>query len=701
MERIESKIPFDIETIEAGNLCGKLTARDQQLIAGLVWNGFTKDKQSRRKWEERNSAAMDLAMQIQQSKSFPWPNCSNVVFPLVSIAAIQFSTRSYSNLIRGTQIVQYKSYGMDGKKTPTAKLIGEHMSWQVLEEDSSWEEQHDRLFINVSIVGSAFIKTRYSPSENHNTSRLVMARDFVLDYFAPSVEAAARKTEVIRIYRNEIWERCQRGVYRDVREESWFKAPAQLQAVQDAGLADHDKRIGMDPPQSDLDTPFTCLEQHRWLDLDHDGYSEPYICLIESSSRALLRVVARVKRPEDVERDDAGEIISIKADESYTKYGFIPAPDGGIYDMGFGILLGPLNETVDTAINQIFDAGTMNMLGGGFAASGGKLKAGVYTRTPGEWKIVKGAADDLRKALVSFPEIPVSDVLFKVLQLVIQYADRLVGSTETMAGENPGQNTPAGTYQGMVEQGSQIYKSIFKRIWRSMKEEFKKLHKLNAYYLPQKQVFGVGEKTITQEMYKSDPDKIVPLADPNLVSDQQRIQRASLVRQAAHTVPGYNIEEAERDFLSALGVDDDQRVYPGPYSEWYQQHPLPNPKMQVEQVKMEGVKMKVEHDKWKTLVGIRKDQEKIRAEVEFIHAQAAALVAKVGAEKAAHQLEVFDTIMTHLSAMADTMNDRITALTSEGNENEANQPGGAGRTQGQPGGSSAVAVPAQAGGTPP
>jgi hypothetical protein len=323
------------------------------------------------------------------------------------------------------------------------------------------------------------------------------------------------------------------------------------------------------------------------------------------------------------------------------------------------------------------------------------MKAGVYTRTPGEFKLIKGTGDDIRKGIMAWPEIPISNVLFQVLSLVIQYSDRLAGATETLVGENPGQNTPASTYQGMVEQGMQIYKSIFKRIWRSMKEEGKKLHMLNARFLPDSQRFGDGDEKITREVYKSNPNMLVPVADPDMVSEQMRIQRASMVRQGAHSVPGYNIEEVENDFLRALGVDNIPKIYPGAYSEFAKQHPLPNPKMQAEEMKMQGIAAKLQYEKWKTITQLQSEQKKVMAEIDLLKAQAAQVIATIGAEKAAHALEVFDTLMTHLTSMAEVMNNRIETMM--GDKEDGDKSGGAGGSEGDAGGQGALALPAPAG----
>jgi chaperonin GroES len=53
-------------------------------------------------------------------------------------------------------------------------------------------------------------------------------------------------------------------------------------------------------------------------------------------------------------------------EQYFTKYGFIPTPDGGFYELGFGNLLGPVNDSINTIVNQLIDAGTMSNTGGGF-----------------------------------------------------------------------------------------------------------------------------------------------------------------------------------------------------------------------------------------------------------------------------------------------------------------------------------------------
>jgi chaperonin GroES len=657
--KLDTKITIDSEVTKAPNLCSRFPAKDLETIGCWVWDGYTADKTSRHKWEARTEAAMNLAMQIQEDKNFPWPGCSNVIFPLVTIAALQFSSRSYGNIIQGTDVVKYRVTGSDndGKLKARSLRIGKHMSYQVLEEDTCWEEQHDRLLINLGIVGCNFIKSYFSPSQSHNVSELVMARDLVIDYWAKSVETAPRKTHVIRLSRNDIYERIMKKTFKDVRNEAWFNSLPATTGTQP--LAQQDNRKGLVPPPPDRDTPFQFLEQHRYLDLDQDGYAEPYIVTVEEQSKCVVKIAARWERDEDIEREDGTDsIIRIRSMEYFTKFGFIPAPDGGIYDIGFGTLLGPLNESVNSGINQLLDAGTMANSNGGFLGRGVKIRGGNYSFAPFEWKRVDSTGDDLRKSMVPFEVREPSNVMFQLLGLLIEYTDRIAGTTDPMVGQNPGQNTPAETSRNTMEQGMKVYSGIFKRVWRSMKEEFKKLHGLNGLYLPQKTRFGNAGDFITQEDYKSNPDLVVPVADPNVVSDGMRLTQAAAVRQAAHEVNGYNQEMVEKNYLRALKVDEIDTFYPGPDKV----PPLPNFKVQVEQMKAEVQGKKIEFEKMKFMGELLEQRKLNQAQINKLNAEIVVLLAGAQVEQAKLKIQAFEMIVDTLKTHNEMLNNSISTL---------------------------------------
>lgn len=661
MLNLNSKIVLNDAAIKSPNLCDKFDKEDLDSIGNYVWDGYARDKQSRTNWAKRNEAALDLATQIQRDKNFPWPGASNVAFPLVTIAALQFHARAYPTILSGTDVVRCRVIGEDpqGEKKARADRVSSYMSWQVLEEDQAWEEQKDRLLIVLPIVGCAFNKSYFSGSLGYNVGELVMAQDLILDYSSKSVESAPRKTQIIPLYRNEMHERILRKAFRDVRDESWYDEPPAPRSGVD--ISKRDQRLGQSPPQSDFETPFTVLEQHVSLDLDDDGYAEPYIITIEESSKATLRIVTRFDRMEDIEKSPSGEIISIRPMEYFTKYSFIPSPDGGIYDMGFGVLLGPLNESVNSLINQLIDAGTMANSAGGFLGRGAKIRGGVYTFAPLEWKRVDSTGDDLKKSIFPLPVRDPSAVLFQLLGLLIEYTNRVSGATDTMVGENPGQNTPAANMNTMVEQGMKIYNAIFKRVWRSMKGEFKKLYILNAIYTPiQGKAFGTNTGKILREDFLGNPDAVVPSADPNVTSETAQIQRAVMLKQAAQTTPGYNTDEVEMRFLKALKVDAPEKLFPGTEGK----PPPEDVKLTIEKLRMEVKgqelqfeQVKLQNERQQFALTLMEEQRVNDATIMQLEAKAASLVAGVKGDEIDREISALDAAI----GLKKTHNDELKA----------------------------------------
>jgi len=630
MLQLAGKIKLNKATIDSPNVCDQFSKADLDAIGRWVKDGYNIDKRSRIGWEQRTSAAMDLAMQIQETKTFPWQNCSNIAFPLVTIATLQFHAIAYPAIITGTDIVKCRVIGRDDDGTLKARAdrVSTHMSWQRLEQDQSWEEQQDRLLINIACVGTAFKKSYHAAAKGYDVSELVYAKDLVLNYWSKSVEECPRKTHIIPLFRNDVYERIAQKTFRDTRDSNWYKqAPTPVRTEQQ--IAD-DKRHGVTAPaQGDETTPFRFLEQHASLDLDGDGYAEPWIITAEERTGEVVRIVARFDREEDITRDANDDIVSIQAMEYFTKYPFLPSPDGGIYDLGFGVLLGPLNESTNSIINQLVDAGTMQVTAGGFLAKGAKIRGGVYTFSPLEWKRVDATGDDLRKAIVPLEVREPSAVLFQLLGLLVQYTNRISGSTDTIVGENPGQNTPAETTRTMVEMGRKIYNGIYKRVWRAMKEEFKKLYTLNAIYLPiEGQPYPGGRAR--KEDYLPSPDHVIPAADPNVTSDTERVQLAFAVAERARMTAGYNRDEAERNLLKAWRVDGIDTLFGG--SEKFP--PPSDPKIQIEQMRAQQGTIKLQAEQARFVAQLMEDQRLNNAKIVELQASAVKLSEDAKSEKA-------------------------------------------------------------------
>jgi chaperonin GroES len=470
-----------------------------------------------------------------------------------------------------------------GIKAARASRIGEHMSYQIMEEMQDWEEDTDRLLMILSIAGTVFRKTYYDPITETNCSKLVLPRDLVVNYWTRStVEEARRKTQRLYMTKNDVQERINAGIFlKDV--DLGDPTSAELPDVKNVN------RSLTIPDDDEVTTPYLILEQHTWLDLDEDGYREPYVVTFEHKTKQILRIAPRFS-VQDVKVGEDGNIIKIESTEYFTKYGFIPNPDGGFYDLGFGVLLGALNESANTLVNQLIDAGSLSNLQSGFIAKGMRLKLGEARFQPGEWKAVNATGDDLRKGIFPLPTRDPSNVLFQLLGMIVQSTKELASVAEIFVGKMPGQNTPATTTQATVEQGMKVFTSIFKRVYRSMTKEFRKLYKLNRMYIDPQSYQDVLDNPASAQDYQGPDNDIVPAADPQAQTDAMKQQKAQAILQAVQ-MGGLNPQAAMMRFLEANSVEDIEQLMP-PKDQ--QQPPPPEvQKMQMEmQFKQQEAQMK-------------------------------------------------------------------------------------------------------------
>lgn len=480
-------------------------------IGDMVHEGYLTDKESRSDWEDDLEDWVRLANQIREGKSWPWPNASNIKYPMLSTAAMQFAARAYPSLVPSNgKVVNARVVGKDvsGQKLEKANRVSTFMSYQLMSEIPGWEEDMDKMLMMLPIVGTMFKKTWYDKSCDLIKSQLILPKNVVVNYWTKSLAECERISEIILMPKRVLIEHQRAGVYLDV-DLSDPSAPPDATQVQDDT------------------TPYTLIEQHTFYDLDKDGYPEPYIITIEESSKKVLRIQARYNTKDIYYVDDSNsKIKKIKPIQMYTKFGFVPNPDGSFYDIGFGILLGPLNESVNTIINQLVDSGTINNLQSGFIGKGLRLKMGDATFKPGEWKPVNATGDDLRKQIVPLPSKEPSNVLFQLMGTLITSGKELASVAEIFTGKMPGQNTPATTTMASVEQGMKVFTAVYKRIFRALSEEFNKLFDLNATYTDPHHVIEVLDIEIGPDDFDRSVCDIVPGADPTAMSQSEKLMKA-------------------------------------------------------------------------------------------------------------------------------------------------------------------------------
>jgi len=669
--KLNTELNLD-ELVSLPNIVDILEEADLNTISYNVYKGFQADLESRSAWEKRTEDAMKLALQVAEAKSFPWPGASNVKFPLITIAALQFHARSYPVLINGETPVQCRVIGDDptGAKDARAHRVAQFMSYQILEQDTTWESEMDRVLISQPIVGCAFKKSYFDPILKYNVSEHILAKDFVVNYWTKHLDTSPRITQIQYLSKNDIYERVARGLWCEMKEGRPAAVPQSNMTLA------QNKAQGMSAPDSiDDSTPYEILEQHTFIDFDGDGYAEPYIIWMRRDTKQVLRIVARYFDT-SIERDEKGNVLSIQAESYFTKFPFIPSPDGGFYDLGFGSLLGPLNQSIDTLLNQLIDTGTMANTAGGFLSRGIKLRGGNYNFAPLEWKHVDTTGDDLRKGIMPLPVREPSQVLFTLLSMLINYGERIGGSVDILSGQNPGQNTAAETTRTMAEQGMKIFSGIFKRTYRSLKDEFRKLYRLNQLYLQGIEDYNsdTGQNFIDADDFAGPVSDVRPSADPNIVSDTQRIQQASALLQLASTTPGMNMYEVQKNYLKAMKVSNIDQLLPDPKGP-NAIKPGPSEKIQIEQMRSQIKQMDMELQTKLAAIKLAQAAELQQAKIHKLEADAILSIEQAGGVQAGHDIAMLDAQIGAAKAKQEGIQDSMkTVMALEKHLSDINKP---------------------------
>lgn len=581
------------QALDSINIAKDLDEDQLIKIGNQVVSGYETDCDSRKPWEEDLKNWTDLALQVTTQKTFPWPNAANIKYPLLATAAMQFAARAYPTLIPSNgKLVKCRVIGsdMDGQKTARANRISTHMSYQLLDEMDGWEEDMDKLLISLPIAGTCFKKTYWDSAKQKNCSKLVLPKTLVVNYYCRNLDDAERITEILHLTKRKIKERQNQGIYLEVD----IGDPSADSLDPTTSVNGAFQRTAND----DETTPYVILEQHTYLDLDEDGYSEPYIITVEEASKKVLRIVPRFDS-DGVAVGENGKIVSIEAIQYYTKYGFIPNPDGGFYDIGFGRLLGPLNNSANTIINQLVDAGSLSNLQAGFIGKGLRIKMGESRFQPGEWKAVNAVGDDLKKQIFPLPVREPSQVLFNLLDLLLKSGKELASVAEIFVGKMPGQNTPATTTMATIEQGMKVFTAVYKRVYRALTSEFRKIYKLNRTYMNIEEYVSVLDEPVPQSDYQGPVDDIIPGADPTAVSSQEKQQKVQALMQLLQlgTIDPMAVTEL---YLEAHEIPEPQK---------YMRQPQPQP-----DPKMEAIKAKAQVDQQKAQIDMQTAEHKMQLE---------------------------------------------------------------------------------------
>jgi chaperonin GroES len=558
-DHIEAMVLLDQFIAKRGDISDLLdpgVVDDMGIDAVREWES---DRGSIADWLKMAERGMSIAAQDSDETptEWPWADSSNIHYPVLTSAALQWAARAYAELVKGDKTVEVRVFQPPAKlpsagevakaapqpQTPQAQQAASQALQQAEQAEtmaslqaeaknargqrvsdylnflifyashSAWETDTDLLLHQLPVVGSGFKKIYMGDAGV--TSDYVSPLHLTVHNDTKSIRLCPRITHDFDLYPNQINEATRSGRYRDV----------------DLPEVDSDNR----------EAPRQVIEQLRLEDLDNDGLKEPYLVTVDVETKQTLRIEPAYGL-DDI-KTKGGKIVRIERWNPYPDFKFLPDPKGGFYGTGLAKLLEPITDAIDANFNQLMDAGTAQIAGGGFMSAGvriqGSAQGGTAWFSPGEYKMVGIAGGSLSDMIYERTLPQQSDVALQMLQMLLEAAKDISSVKDVMTGD--GNNMAAvGTTLAMQNQALQVFSSIYKRVYRGFKEEFRLMYLCLQKFATDRERKQYQELTggDLDEDFAGDGTDIQPVGDPGVVTKMQKVSRVTMLTQLAESEIG-------------------------------------------------------------------------------------------------------------------------------------------------------------------
>jgi hypothetical protein len=535
------------------NLAEDVDDRELGSLSSDLMSQYDSNKASRSDWEDSYSKGLELLGFNYEERTMPFRGASGVTHPLLAEAAIQFQAQAFNELLPSDGPVKTQVFGdTSSGQIQQANRVKEFMNYYIMNVMKEYTPEFDQMLFYLPLAGSTFKKVYYDEVLERAVSKFVPAENLIVPYETSDLDSCPIIAQALRMPFNELRKKQVAGFYRDIPV-----LPSQGNNDLGGAQEEYDKIQGMSSSQIDYDC--TLIEFH--VDLDLEGFEEldedgeptgikvPYIVTVSEDSGVVLSI-----RRNFVEDDAKRAKI-----QYFVHYKFLPG--FGFYGLGLIHAIGGLSRTATAALRQLIDAGTFSNLPAGFKTRGLRVRNEDEPLQPGEFRDVDAPGGVLRDSLMPLPFKGPDATLYQLLGFVVDAGRRFATITDMKVGDG-NQQAAVGTTIAMLEQGSRVMSAVHKRMHYAMREEFKLLARIMSEYLPSEYPYMVAgaQRSVKQEDFDDRID-VIPVSDPNIFSQSQRIALAQAELQLATQAPElHDMHEAYRRMYHALGVKDVDKI---------------------------------------------------------------------------------------------------------------------------------------------
>jgi len=470
-------------------------------------------------------------------------------------AVTQFQATAYKELLPSDGPVRTQILGdVTVDKEEQSKRVKNFMNYQLMDQMKEYEPEFDQMLFYLPLSGSTFKKVYYDELLGRAVSKFIPAEDLIVPYSATSLDDTDAIVHVIKMSGNELRKQQVAGFYRDVKlgeppvtENQLEEKKLQLEGISKDGQED----------QYTLYEMHTNLDLAGYEDMDENGIPTgiklPYVITFADDNQTILSIRRNFKVDDPLK----------KKIDYFVQFKFLPGT--GFYGFGLIHMIGGLTRTATAALRQLLDAGTLANLPAGFKTRGLRIRDDAQPLQPGEFRDVDAPGGNIRDQFMQLPFKGPDATLLQLMGIVVNAGQRFASIADSQVGDM-NQQAAVGTTVALLERGSRVMSAIHKRLYVGLKQEFKLLSEVFKTYLPPEYPYDVVGATRNIKVADFD-DKvdILPVADPNIFSQTQRISMAQTQLQLAQTNPQiHDIYQAYRSMYDALGVKNVNAILPPP-----------------------------------------------------------------------------------------------------------------------------------------
>ena len=430
------------------------------------------------------------------------------------------------------------------------------MNYQIMDQMKEYEPEFDQMLFYLPLSGSAFKKVYYDDLLGRAVSKFIPSEDIVVPYSANSLDDAEAIIHIVKISKNDLRKQQVGGFYKDVEltaQPALKESPIKEKELDLQGLT-----------ANSSEDIYTLLEMH--VNIDLEGYEDvdpttgeptgiklPYVVTLDEDSNKILSIRRNYAQDDPLKRRI----------NYFVHFKFLPGL--GFYGFGLIHMIGGLSRTATAALRQLLDAGTLANLPAGFKQRGIRIRDDAQPIQPGEFRDVDAPGGNIRDSFMQLPFKGPDQTLLALMGICVQSAQRFASIADSQVGDM-NQQAAVGTTVALLERGSRVMSAIHKRLYVGLKNEFKLLSEVFKTYLPQEYPYDVpGAQKNVKVADFDDRIDVLPVADPNIFSQTQRISMAQSQLQLAQSNPQiHNLYQAYRSMYEALGVKNINNILPPP-----------------------------------------------------------------------------------------------------------------------------------------